>query len=73
MTYHRRQTIALLVCLLVASGSFLGLIAAEPGAGICERAFFECLTDPLNQAMGYLGMIYCGIGYAFCKKYIDPA
>ncbi len=73
MTHLQRQTIALFICLLLSSGSFLGLIAEEPEAGVCEKALFECLFDPLNQAMGYLGMIYCAFGYAFCKKYIDPA
>ncbi len=41
-------------------------------SGVCEDAFQECSGDWYNQAWGYIGTVYCLMGYAFCKKYIDP-
>jgi len=53
----------------------LGLgIGAPPQlrASVCEEALFRCLDDFFNQVLGPFGTVYCGIGFAFCKKYIDP-
>lgn len=39
-------------------------------AGDCEKAFFKCLYDPF-LVNTLFAPIYCGIGYIFCKKYIE--
>lgn len=57
-------TLAVMLCVLEA-------IPLQAGR-ICEDALMRCLDDPFNQAIGYIGTVYCGIGWAFCKKYIDP-
>lgn len=57
-----------LVCLMFGLG-------VQPGSlqsGVCENALKECLNDWYNQAWGYIGTVYCAMGYAFCKKYVDP-
>jgi hypothetical protein len=61
-------TAALLICLVLG----LGLEASDLQSGVCEDALKECLDDWYNQAWGYIGTVYCLMGYAFCKKYIDP-
>ena len=49
------------------------LIVASPvfvKANNCEIAFYRCIHDPLWVG-NFLGQIYCGAGYLFCKKYIE--
>jgi hypothetical protein len=53
-------------------GSGLGIGAPPVRAGVCEEALVRCLDDLYNQIFGPFGTVYCGIGFAFCKKYIDP-
>jgi hypothetical protein len=59
---------ALLICLVLGQGLEAGCLQS----GVCEDALKECLDDWYNQAWGYIGTVYCLMGYAFCKKYIDP-
>jgi hypothetical protein len=59
--------------LLALLGALVGIQAVSLNAGVCEDAIWECFNDVFVQAMGYLGSIYCFAGYAFCKRYIDPA
>jgi hypothetical protein len=39
-------------------------------AGNCEIAFYRCINDPLWVG-NFLGQVYCGTGYLFCKKYVE--
>ena len=60
---------------LVLAAVLLGPCAAGLGAGVCEEAFVRCIYDPdVNQLMNFMGSgaLYCGLGYVFCKKYIEP-
>lgn len=61
----KKVTLIVVVFLLFShfSGLFLELHS-------CERAFFRCLRDPFTK-ISLTGPIYCGIGYLFCKKYIE--
>ena len=59
---------------------FLSFAAALPGfwiddssGGVCERALSDCFNDVMTQATAPFGAVTCLIGYAFCKKYIDPS
>lgn len=58
---------------LIFASLLLGLQAFALRGGPCEEALDRCLDDIYTQAFGSFGMVYCGIGFAFCKKYIDPA
>lgn len=63
------------LAVLIAACLILGL-SVQPGdlrSGICEEAFKTCMEDWYNQAWGYIGTLYCAMGWAFCKKYIDSA
>lgn len=62
---------AVIVLLLLGLG--LGFGAPDLRAGVCEEALFRCLGDFYSQVLGAFGTVYCGIGFAFCKKFIDPA
>jgi hypothetical protein len=51
---------------------FIALISinlASFGDGHCEEAFYFCWVEHWWE--GFDGAIYCGIGYLFCKKYIE--
>ena len=60
--------IALLLAMLVV---FLNTGFAAEGGGGCELALYRCMTDPMNLMMSTEGLVYCSIGYIFCKKYIE--
>jgi hypothetical protein len=54
-----------------------GLAALVPGlsAGICEESFIRCVYDPdLILYLPIMGShpLYCGLGYVFCKVYVEP-
>jgi hypothetical protein len=65
-----KLTATLLLALILGLG--LGFGAPEVRAGVCDEALWRCLDDLYNQVLGPFGTVYCGIGFAFCKKYIDP-
>ena len=65
-----KLTAAALLALILGLG--LGIGAPGLRAGVCEEAVLRCLDDLYNQVLGPFGAVYCGIGFAFCKKYIDP-
>jgi len=67
--FRKGAAVALLV---LGLGLGLGLGSADLRAGVCEDAFVRCIGDLYNQVLGGFGTIYCGVGFAFCKKYIDP-
>lgn len=46
----------------------VGMIDLHSGG--CEKAFMRCSQDTYWQAVAF-GVVYCGIGYVFCKKYIE--
>ena len=60
------------VLLVLGLGLGLGIGAADLRANACEEALVRCLDDFFNQVLGAFGTGYCGIGFAFCKKFIDP-
>ena len=60
------KVITLILIILVCAGAFSPLLQA----GKCEEAFTKCLHDPINQ-MTLTGPLSCGLGYLFCKKYIE--
>jgi len=69
----KRQKKRILTAALVASLILgIGLEAGYLQSGVCEDAVKECFNDWYNQAWGYIGTVYCAMGYVFCKKYIDP-
>lgn len=49
---------------------FLCIGMTELHSGECEKAFLRCTYDPIWQAAAF-GIVYCGTGYLFCKKYIE--
>jgi hypothetical protein len=57
---------------LLFLGLWLGLQAFDLRAGVCEEALVRCLDDFFNQVLGPFGTVYCAIGFAFCKKFVDP-
>jgi hypothetical protein len=61
------------VIALLLLGLGLGLGTLDLRANVCEEALVRCLDDFYTQVLGGLGTVYCGIGFAFCKKFIDPA
>jgi hypothetical protein len=58
--------------LVLGLGLGLGIGAVDLRANVCEEALVRCMDDFFNQVLGGFGMVYCGIGFAFCKKFIDP-
>ncbi len=56
--------------LLVGLILFLGMSALYVQAKECENAFLKCARDPVVMT-SLVGGLYCGIGYIFCKKYIE--
>jgi hypothetical protein len=67
---QKKGTIAAVLLMSLVLG--LGLEVGYLQSGICEDALKECFDDWYNQAWGYVGTVYCVMGYAFCKKYINP-
>ena len=70
MNKIRKNTKWIVFCLLVLT-MMVNLQGEETELGPCEVAFFLCFQDPLWTGATTEGLIYCAIGYAFCKKYID--
>lgn len=58
--------ITLILIILVSLGAFSPFLQA----GKCEEALSLCLHDPINQ-LTLTGPVSCGLGYLFCKKYIE--
>jgi hypothetical protein len=69
-TLHRK-TVKAAAAVLIFASLFLGLQVFALKGGPCEEALNRCLDDVFTQALGPFGTMYCGIGFAFCKKYID--
>jgi hypothetical protein len=71
-----KKTTGVFILILLLSGLALGLRAEDSSSippNVCERAFSDCLNDPMIASWAAYGTLYCLVGYAFCKKYIDPA
>jgi hypothetical protein len=64
---HGAFAVSLLVLIL------FGLGVAFLEASVCEEAFILCMFDqgPIYP-FEFVRMAFCGNGYYFCKKYIDP-
>lgn len=60
----KKVTIILVIFALV-----YGIQAIPMHARSCEEAFFLCWDD--YHWMSYIGVVYCGVGYMFCKKYVQ--
>lgn len=51
-----------------------GMGAVFLEASVCEEAFIVCMFDPGPMyPFDFVRIGFCGNGYYFCKKYIDPA
>ena len=65
----RKALVWMVVGLVLAA-----LVGLSPNAvelGKCEQAFADCMQGMHGIALGVGGHVYCMVGYAFCKKYID--
>ena len=58
----------LLLAMLVV---FVNTTFAAEGVDGCGMALYRCMTDPMNLMFSTEGLVYCSIGYIFCKKYIE--
>ena len=63
---------------MVGTALLLVILAVLPNTGFaaeskggCELALYRCMTDPMNTMQSTEGLVYCSIGYIFCKKYIE--
>ena len=72
MEKKRQKKGILAAALLILLVLGIGLEAGYLQSGVCEDAIKECFDDWYNRAWGYIGTVYCLVGYAFCKKYIEP-
>jgi hypothetical protein len=75
MTRFNTKLLRGLTAALVFYGALLGIGALFLDAGICEGALRMCLFEDQEIRMEMPGfyVLFCLEGYAFCKKYIDPA
>lgn len=73
MTKRIRLLVALSMIWLSFAAGLPGFEADDSSGGVCERALSDCFNDIMTQATGPFGAVACIIGYAFCKKYIDPS
>jgi len=62
-TFIKKLSLTLVVFVLLFS---LGATFLE--AWSCKDAFFQCWLENMGQSD--FAIIYCGIGYVFCEKYI---
>jgi len=69
---RRTNLPAVFLAILLAVSAALPGVGADDQSGVCERALSDCLNDPASQATAPFGTVVCIVGYAFCKKYIDP-
>lgn len=67
MIKKRKSKIALVLAVFAL---FFCLHSAKLEAAKCEEAFFRCINDPF-VGTNLAGPLYCGVGYVFCKKYIE--
>jgi hypothetical protein len=75
MTRFVTKPVRLLAAVLACCGVVLGLSALPLEAGVCEEAFLICLFEDtlLRMEMPMTYVLFCLEGYAFCKRYIEPA
>lgn len=60
----KKVTLILIVFALILNLSWTSL------EGSCEEAFAICFIGYVPD-FADLGAVYCGIGYFFCKKYLE--
>jgi hypothetical protein len=60
--------------LLIAAAAAGLFVRAEEEAdpGICEQAAILCWLDPYVRTAGPQTFAFCILGYAYCKKYVEP-
>ncbi len=46
------------------------LLPGGLNAKACEDGFMRCMSDPIYSSI-HVGALYCGLGYLFCKKYVE--
>ncbi len=68
-----KTAVVVILILLLLSGLVLGLRAEDGSSNVCERAFSDCIDDPMISSWAVYGTLYCLVGFGFCKKYIDRA
>jgi len=67
MRAQAKKKVITLVTFLMIFGLVLGFALPDLHAGSCEDAYTRCLLT-----VGYSPVsMYCGIGWVFCKKYIE--
>ena len=71
--FLRTRKIRILTVPLIFTCLVFCLNAVPLEAGRCEDAFMRCMNDPFIIMTAMTGGIYCGAGYLFCKKYIEPS
>jgi hypothetical protein len=65
-TQFKKKMIIISTILMIV-GLVFGVTVTGLHAGRCEDAYKKCLST-----IGYSPVsIHCGIGYVFCKKYIE--
>ncbi len=69
MSSSRIKRLRKLVIIVVIIGLFFSLGPTFLEALSCEDAFFECWLE--NMWLPDFAIVYCGTGYAFCKKYVE--
>ncbi len=66
--FKKTVGVVLLLAMLVV---FLNTSFAAEEVDGCKLALYRCMTDPMNLMFSTEGLVYCSIGYIFCKKYIE--
>jgi len=67
MRARSKKILVTLTALCVVFGLVTGLAVPELHAGPCEDAYKRCVAT-----IGYSPVsMYCGVGWVFCKKYIE--
>jgi len=69
----KKTTAVIILLLIFLPGLVPGLWAEDESSNVCERAFNDCINDPMISSWSAYGTLYCLVGYGFCKKYIDRA
>ncbi|MFQ5721307.1 MAG: hypothetical protein ACE5GI_02285 [Candidatus Aminicenantales bacterium] len=68
MSSLRMKKLKKLVLIVVIMALIFSLGPVFLEAWSCEDAFFQCWLE--NMWLPDYAIVYCGTGYAFCKKYI---
>lgn len=64
----RSKKIGGVVVLTLALASLI--LPGRLDAMACEDGFNRCMSNPVYSSI-HVGTLYCGLGYLFCKKYVE--